>query len=144
MPGILVGVDGSGHSQQALEWAAKHAALEHVPLTVLTVHELVQSPFTGNPVADAQDRPEVAHARKSVQEAVDKVVAALGDTRPESVSVRVMAGYPAACIIEASKDADLVVVGSRGIGGFAGLMTGSVTTKVVNHAESPVVIVRHK
>jgi nucleotide-binding universal stress UspA family protein len=145
MPGILVGVDGSSHSLQALEWAVRHAALEHVPLTVLAVHEVAASVWTGNPVIYPEDAPEAEKARQAAQEAVDTVVAELGDgPRPESVTVRAISGSPAQALIEASASADLVVVGSRGVGGFSGMMTGSVSTKVVNHAASPVVVVRHR
>lgn len=70
-------------------------------------------------------------------------VGELGGPGPESVTVRAVSGQPAQALIEASADADLVVVGSRGAGGFATLLTGSVSSKVVNHAACPVVVVRH-
>jgi nucleotide-binding universal stress UspA family protein len=55
MPGIVVGIDGSHHSTRALEWALKEAAVQHAPLTVLTVHSVPASPWTGNPVLDERD-----------------------------------------------------------------------------------------
>jgi nucleotide-binding universal stress UspA family protein len=143
MPGILVGVDGSAASQEALEWAVKHAALEHAPLTVLAVHEVAASAWTGNPILLPEDRPEEEHARQAAQEIVNKLISDLGGAAPESVTVRGVSGAPAPILIEASADADLVVVGSRGAGGFANLLTGSVSSKVVNHAACPVVVVRH-
>jgi nucleotide-binding universal stress UspA family protein len=142
MPGILVGLDGSDNSQKALDWAVKHAALEHAPLTVLAVHEVAASAWTGNPIIYPQDRPEEEKARQAAQEAVTKAVGELGGPGPESVTVRAVSGQPAQALIEASADADLVVVGSRGAGGFATLLTGSVSSKVVNHAACPVVVVR--
>ncbi|HTS95989.1 MAG TPA: universal stress protein [Streptosporangiaceae bacterium] len=142
MPGIVVGVDGSGGSQQALEWAVKHAALEHVPLTVLAVHEVAASAWTGNPIIYPEDRPEEQHARQAAQEEVTKMISDLG-AQPESVTVTAVSGSPAAALIDASADADLVVVGSRGAGGFSSLVMGSVSSKVVNHAKCPVVVVRH-
>jgi nucleotide-binding universal stress UspA family protein len=143
MPGILVGLDGSDHSHRALDWAVKHAALEHAPLTVLAVHEVAASAWTGNPIIYPQDQPAEEKARQAAQEAVNKVVSELGGPGPESVTVRAVSGQPAQALIEASADADLVVVGSRGAGGFATLLTGSVSSKVVNHAACPVVVVRH-
>ena len=142
MAGIVVGVDGSGGSHQALEWAVKHAALEHLPLTVLTVHEVALSAWTGSPIIYGEDRPAEEQARQAAQDAVDKAISHLG-VRPDSTTVRAVIGQPAQALIEASHDADLVVVGSRGAGGFASLLTGSVSSQVVNHAACPVVVVRH-
>jgi nucleotide-binding universal stress UspA family protein len=143
MPGIVVGVDGSGDSHQALEWAIKHAALEHVPLTVLTVREVTASLWTGSPVIIDEDKPAEERARQGAQEAVDKAVSHL-TVRPDPLTVRAVSGRPAQALIEASHDADLVVVGSRGGGGFASLLTGSVSSQVVSHAACPVVVVRHQ
>jgi nucleotide-binding universal stress UspA family protein len=142
MPGIVVGLDGSEHSTKALDWAVKHAALEHAPLTVLAVHEVALSAWTGSPIIFPEDRPEEEHARQAAQEAVNKAVGELGGPGPESVTVRALSGQAAQALIEASADADLVVVGSRGAGGFATLLTGSVSSQVVNHASCPVVVVR--
>ena len=143
MPGIVVGVDGSAGSREALEWAVKHAALEHAPLTVLAVHEVAASAWTGNPIVLPEDRSEETHAQQATQELVNKMISDLDGGSPESVTVRGVSGAPAQILIEASGDADLVVVGSRGAGGFANLLTGSVSSKVVNHAVCPVVVVRH-
>jgi nucleotide-binding universal stress UspA family protein len=142
MPGIVVGVDGSGDSQEALEWAVKHAAIENAPLTVLTVHEVVASAWTGNPIVYPEDRPDEEKARQNAQEAVNKTISDLNVHLP-SVTVRAVSGQPARALIDASGDADMVVVGSRGGGGFANLSMGSVSSKVVSHAACPVVVVRH-
>jgi nucleotide-binding universal stress UspA family protein len=142
MPGMVVGVDGSGSSRQALAWAVKHAAQDHEPLTVLTVHEVAASAWTGNPIIYGEDRAEEEKAQQAAQEAVDKAINELG-VRPDSVTVRAISGRPAQALVEASHDADLVVVGSRGAGGFSALLTGSVTSQVVSHSACPVVVVRH-
>ena len=76
MSGIIVGVDGSGHSQRALEWAMKEAALRHVPLTVLTVHEAVKG-YYGHTVAYSDDPDRTEQARAAAQAETDKVLAAL-------------------------------------------------------------------
>jgi nucleotide-binding universal stress UspA family protein len=142
MPGIVVGVDGSEHSDRVLEWAAREAALRQAPLTVLAVHQVVGSAWTGNPVVSAGDRPEEVKVRQAAEEAVSRVIGKLSDAKPPSVTVRAVSGFPARELVDASQDADLVVVGSRGGGGFRGLLTGSVSSQVVNHADCPVVVVR--
>jgi nucleotide-binding universal stress UspA family protein len=142
MPGIVVGVDGSTGSHDALTWAAKQAALQHAALTVLTVHPVVASAWTGNPITMGQDRPEQEQARLAAEEATTKVTSELGDQQPASVTVRAVSGFVVQELIDASKDADLLVVGSRGGGGFAALVLGSATTQVVGHAHCPVVVVR--
>lgn len=142
MPGIVVGVDGSTGSHEALTWAAKQAALQHGALTVLTVHPVVASAWTGNPVIGGQDKSEQEKARQAAEEATAKVTSELGDQQPAAVTVRAASGFVAQELIDASKDADLLVVGSRGGGGFAALVLGSVTTQVVGHAHCPVVVVR--
>jgi nucleotide-binding universal stress UspA family protein len=141
MPGIVVGIDGSHHSTRALEWALKEAALQHTPLTVLTVHPVVASPWTGNPVRLGADTDEQENMRHAAEELTAKVTDQLGGSRPDSVTVRAISGFPAKELIEASRDADLVVVGSRGAGGFAKLLVGSVGSQVVEHAHCPVVVV---
>jgi nucleotide-binding universal stress UspA family protein len=70
-----------------------------------------------------------------------KVTSQLGRSQPPSVTVQAIPGYPAKALIDASRDADLVVVGSRGAGGFARLLVGSVSSQVVQHAHCPVVVV---
>jgi nucleotide-binding universal stress UspA family protein len=142
MPGIVVGVDGSTGSQQALEWAAREAALQHTSLSVVTVHPVAASHWTGNPLIGDVDRSAQDRARQAAEEATTKVTSQLGDQQPTSVTVRAVSGFVTQELIDASGDADLLVVGSRGGGGFAALVLGSVTTQVVSHAHCPVVVVR--
>jgi nucleotide-binding universal stress UspA family protein len=139
MPGILVGVDGSAHSQAALEWAAKEAALRHTSLTVLTVHQAVRG-FWGGTLHYAGDEELVEKGRKAAQAETDKVLASLGDARPASVAVKATEGIPAEELLNAGADADMIVLGSRGGGGFARLLLGSVSSNVAEHAKVPVMI----
>jgi nucleotide-binding universal stress UspA family protein len=141
MPGITVGVDGSHHAQPALDWAVKEAAIRHAPLTVLTVHQVASNHWTGHAVvvpADDADRDEAQHAAEA---AAAKAVEGVGDAKPASVTVHAVSGIAAQELINASQDADLLVVGSRGGGGFGELVLGSTSTQVVHHAKCPVVIV---
>jgi nucleotide-binding universal stress UspA family protein len=141
MPGIVVGVDGSEHSQPALEWAMKEAAVRHVPLTVLAVHQVAASYWTGSPIVYPADTPEAEKARQSAEETVSQTAGRLGDASPASVTVRAVNGVAARELISASQDADLIVVGRRGGGGFVGLMMGSVSSQVSHHAACPVVVI---
>ena len=140
MSGIIVGVDGSGHSQRALEWAAREAALRQAPLTVLTVHQAIAG-YAGGAVDYPGDNAATEHAREAAQTETDKVLEAIGDQRPANVTVRAVNGLPAEELIRASADADIVVLASRGIGGFARLLMGSVSDQVTHHAKCPVVII---
>jgi len=141
MPGIIVGVDGSRHSRRALEWAVSEAATRQAPLTVLTVHQGVAG-YWGGPVP-AQSDPELTElAVKEVRKETDDVLDALDvASRPPSVTVRAMTGVPAEVLLAAAEDADLLVVGARGAGGFKRLLLGSVGTHVTHHAHCPVVII---
>jgi nucleotide-binding universal stress UspA family protein len=140
MSGIIVGVDGSGHSQRALEWAAREAALRQTSLTVLTVYQALAG-WAGGPVVYPGDESDAERARALGQAETDKALEAAGSGRPVGVTVRVAIGLPAQELLSAADDADMIVVGSRGAGGFARLLLGSVSTQVVHHASCPVVVI---
>jgi nucleotide-binding universal stress UspA family protein len=139
MPGITVGIDGSDNAHHALMWAMSEAAVRGVPLTALTVHETIMSYWSGQPVYYPGDEVLVKQASEAAGEAVAQVAEQLGK-KPE-VSVRAINGFPAKALIDASADADLVVVGTRGGGGFPHLNLGAVSSQVVQHAKCPVVVV---
>jgi nucleotide-binding universal stress UspA family protein len=144
MTGIIVGVDGSPNCERALDWAMSEAAVKHAPLTVLAVHEVVKSYWTGRPVSLDWDAGKLEKVREAVEELTQKAASRLGDAKPASVKVVVKDGFAAREILDAARDADLVVVGSRGAGGFARLLLGSVSSQVVHHAPCPVVVVPHE
>ncbi len=140
MPGIIVGIDGSGHSQRALGWAMKEAAIRQVPLTVITVYEAMVGLYGGT-THDPQDPERTEKARASAQAETDKVLAELDGLRPASVTVTAIHGFPVQELIRVSSGADIIVLGSRGAGGFTRLLLGSVASQVSTHAHCPVVIV---
>ena len=140
MSGIIVGVDGSGDSQRALEWAMKEAAIRHTPLIVLTVHQAIAG-YWGGMAVYPDDPAQTEQARTAAQAETDKVLAGLDGPRPESVTVKAMHGYPVEELINAGQDADMIVLGSRGAGGFTRLLLGSTAGQVVQHAHCPVLIV---
>ena len=140
MPGIIVGVDGSGHSQRALEWAMKEAALRHAPLTVVTVHPAIVGYF-GGVVTSAGDLELTEQTDAAVKVEADRVLAELSGPHPESVTVKAVHGFPVEELVSASKGADIVVLGSRGVGGFSRMLMGSTAGLVVQHAYCPVLII---
>jgi nucleotide-binding universal stress UspA family protein len=141
MPGIIVGVDGSGHSRRALDWAIREAAIRHTPLTVLTVQQVMRS-FWAGPMLYPEDTELAENARKLAQDETDEALGELaGDARPPEVTVLGVPGLPAEEILAVAKDADMIVVGSRGAGGFKKLLMGSVASQVTHHARVPVVVI---
>ena len=139
MAGIVVGVDGSGHSRKALERAAAEAAAHGAPLTVLVIHQAVRDVYGG--VSHYQeDAALTAKAKEAAQAETDQVLAGL-DAKPASVTVTAVHGLPVDELVKASQGADMVVVGRRGMGGFALLLMGSVSSQVAQHAACPVLIV---
>ena len=139
MAGIVVGVDGSGHSRKALERAAAEAVAHGAPLTVLAVHQAVRDVY-GSPSHYPEDASLTAKAKEAAQAETDEVLSGL-DSKPASVTVTSVHGLPADELIKASQGADMVVLGRRGMGGFATLMQGSVTSQVTHHAHCPVLVV---
>lgn len=141
MAGITVGVDGSDKSGRALEWAIREAGLRGAALTVLAVHEVAANHWTGKPELYPADQPVTETIRQAAEEAVQKAVTQVGEPGPASVRVRAVSGLPAQELVSASADSDMVVVGSRGGGGFSRMLLGSVTSQVVAHATCPVVVI---
>jgi nucleotide-binding universal stress UspA family protein len=144
MSGIVVGIDGSPNSEGALDWAMRHAAAVRAPLTVITVHEVPKSYWGGIPVVGPGDEPVLESLRQAAEEMTQKVAGRLGDAGPASVTVHAVSGFVVKELVDASQDADLVVLGTRYASGFSRLVMGSVSNEVVQHSACPVVIVPHK
>jgi nucleotide-binding universal stress UspA family protein len=137
---VLVGVDGSRGSRKALNWAAAEAAEHGADLVVLNVWGRALLPPAGSgsvPAGDVPDPSELA-----AESLVQVIKEELGENPPIVAQPRVKQGHPAEVLIEQSVDADLLVVGTRGHGGFAGLMLGSVSQHVAAYAQCPVTVVR--
>jgi len=143
MSGILVGVDGSDPSRHALTWAMHEAIQRKVPLTVMYVQPGPVRPATHvywNMPTLPEGGLSPQQTRAAVQEFVDKTAHEIGETVPE-ITISAVTGDPAEELVRASRDADLLVVGSRGSGGFHRLMMGSVSGKVTHHAACPITVV---
>jgi len=139
---IVVGVDGSDSSQAALRWAYDEAASHGASLTVVTAWHPPRLPQTP-PYGSLPPEGYLHQPQHNALALLDGLTAGLADTRPE-VEVRTVVeeGNPAEVLIEHSARADLVVVGSRGHGGFAGMLLGSVSHHLVAHSKCPVVVRR--
>jgi len=132
---IVVGIDGSPPSLDALRWAGHFAAVFGAQLNVVTSWEYPPS-YGWSSIA-----PEWDPARDMAKVLNDSVLAVFGDRPPANMTLQVYEGGPAKVLLDASQDAVMLVVGSRGHGGFAGLLLGSVSANVAEHASCPVFIV---
>lgn len=138
---VVVGIDGSESSQRALKWAANEAQEHGAELVVLTTFIVPAAPMTvGYLAMPAQSEQEwQADAKKKARQLVDDT---LGAEPTVTVRVDAVEGLPAKMLIDASHDADLIVVGTRGHGGFAGMLLGSVSQHLTAHAACTVAVVR--
>jgi nucleotide-binding universal stress UspA family protein len=136
---IVVGVDGSDCSEKALAWAVEEAVQRGCPLQV--VHAWYQPGQTAVlPVASLAD-PQALH--DSSQAMLERMVGPWREKLPElKITATLAATSPIKALVEASRGAELMVVGSRGHGGLSALMLGSVSNALAHHSECPVVIVR--
>jgi nucleotide-binding universal stress UspA family protein len=134
---IVVGVDGSPESVQALRWAVRQAELTGAELQVLTAWEYPS--FYGWAPANPGET-DFAHLSGQAQD--DALREVFGADRPDWVLTVVLEGPAARLLVDASAEADLLVVGSRGYGGLADALLGSVSTYCVHHAHGPVTIYR--
>ncbi len=133
---IVVGVDGSDSSKAALEWAVRQAALTGATVDAVAAWQIPSS-YGWVLVEDAPDLEQLAASM------LDEAIAAAKDPVPDVVIRPVVVQENAArALLDAAKGADLLVVGSRGHGGFTEALLGSVGQYCVHHAECPVVIVR--
>lgn len=135
-PRVVVGVDGSPTSYGALRWAVRHAQQIGGTVNAVAVYDVPGAVGWSAPPVDA------AFDEKIAREALaDELKIALpGEDVP--LVEQVVRGNPAKVLIEASDGAEVLVVGSRGRGGFASLLLGSVSQQCAAHASCPVVIVR--
>ncbi|SCL29465.1 universal stress protein [Micromonospora inyonensis] len=136
---VVVGVDGSPASLVAAAHAAQAAAQRFRPLHL--VHGYLHPLGYGVPINPYDvGLPEPSEEARKM---LDETAADLRGRWPGlTVEARQVAGGPGATLVEESRRAELVVVGSRGLGGFAGLLLGSVSTQVAGHAQCPVLVVR--
>jgi nucleotide-binding universal stress UspA family protein len=137
-PRIVVGVDSSGDSSAALAWAVEQARRCGAVLEVVTAWELPTALGAPIPLPTGFEPAALAHA--AAEEEVHEAVEGASDV---PVVVTVVEGHPRAVLLEAAKNAMLLVVGRRGRSSWPGLMLGSVSEVCARQAPCPVVIVNH-
>lgn len=138
---IVLGVDGSAESKEALRWALEEARLRGSRLCVVhawTLPAAVYGPgFGTNLVSELLEE-----LQRGSEALIDRALEEAADPGGAGVARAAVEGPPAQTLVDAAADAELLVVGSRGHGGFAGLLLGSVSQQCAQHAPCPVVIVR--
>ncbi|MCC5953452.1 MAG: universal stress protein [Acidimicrobiia bacterium] len=138
MDKVIVGVDGSLASRAAVRWAAREAQAHGVPLVAIEAWEF-------SPLVFAADVPvQIDDLRSTVTTHLEETVAdVLGDDFADvSVERKIVEEAPVPALLGEAGPDDVIVVGSRGRGGFSGLLLGSVSQQLAQHAPCPVVIVR--
>jgi nucleotide-binding universal stress UspA family protein len=139
-PGILVGVDGSESASAALDYAAQIAPKLGLPLHVLVVWDC-PALVLDDAYSFSEEIYESFKA-SAEQTAVDEVARVFPADAPEWITASATQGSAARTLIEASREASMLVVGSRGHGGFAALLLGSVSSACTSHAHCPILVVR--
>jgi nucleotide-binding universal stress UspA family protein len=138
---VIVGADGSRESLRAVKWAAREAALRGTSLRIVAVPPLpprmTSTPATPGTVSDVVEQ--------STSEALAAAAQQAAAQQPSlTIETHLVAGAPAEVLTDAAEDAALLVLGSRGAGGFSALILGSVTRYVATHASAPVVVAREE
>jgi nucleotide-binding universal stress UspA family protein len=139
---IVVGVDGSECARLAVRWAAREAEMRDADVLLLSAWDMPTYGFSFGAAAFSDDLLKALRrtAERNIADATDEIRTISKDVE---VSTEVVEGQAAAALLEAARDADLLVVGSRGLGGFRELLQGSVSQQCASHAACPVVVVRH-
>ena len=137
MARIVVGVDSSQVSLKALRWALEEARLRGADVEI--VHAFPRPELIG--MTMVVTLPSDDELRQASEQVLAESLAAVGGPGEVTVTQHVGAGGPASVLVERAKDAEMIVLGARGLGGFRGMLLGSVTQQVVAHAPCPVVVI---
>jgi nucleotide-binding universal stress UspA family protein len=135
---IIVGIDGSEGSDRALRFAIHEASIRDIPLRAVTVWHVPSSMYAGGWVGTAIETDTL---EQDARELAERQIARVGRFGGVDRELVVREGNAASVLIEEAKGADMLVVGSRGLGGFRGLLLGSVSQQCAHHAACPIVIV---
>ena len=139
--GILVAVDGSPESDAAVRWAAQEAELRHLPITLAHVVVPVVASWPVRPLQAEFNEWQEDNARQVIEQGQKTLRSSLGDSELSNVRTDVLHDYAVPALVTASTQAQMIVVGSRGMGPVGRAVLGSVSGGVVHHAHCPVAIV---
>jgi nucleotide-binding universal stress UspA family protein len=142
--GIIVGIDGSPESDAAVNWAAHDAAMRGLPLTVVHVESPAAATWSQAAVLEESPGEQQADGRSLLAHASTIARDAIADTAEVPVAGELLSSStPVPTLVEHSKDAELIVVGSRGRGALSRSLLGSVSAGLIRHAHCPVALIRH-
>ncbi|GAB3050197.1 universal stress protein [Intrasporangium mesophilum] len=141
---VVVGADGSQAALRAALRAAEIASRWGAPLLVVRAWQLPSlTGWAGSAGGVAAEPDEIAFYESAARESVDSTAAAVQESFPDvTVQTRVVEAHPVVGLLDAAEHAGLLVVGTRGLGGFKRLLLGSVSRAVIHYAETPVIVVR--
>jgi nucleotide-binding universal stress UspA family protein len=141
---VVVGADGSSASLRAALRAAEIASRWHAPLEIVRAWQLPSlTGWAGPGRGGMVDADEIDFYDRSARESADSVAAAVRESFPDIVvRTNVVEAHPVVGLLDAAENAGLLVVGTRGLGGFKRLLLGSVSRAVIHYADTPVMIVR--
>ena len=139
--GILVAVDGSAESDAAVRWATREAVMRDADVTLMHVIAPVVVGWPARYLQASFNESQEENARQVIEQAQKTVHTSLQDAEPPAVRTEVPRSAVAATLINASRNAQMVVVGSRGMGGIGQVVLGSVSSGLVHYAHCPVAIV---
>ena len=142
--GIIVGIDGSPESHAAVNWAAHDAAIRGLPLTVVHVESPAAATWSQAPALEESPSEQQAEGRSLLAHASTIAHDAIADTAQVHITGELLSSAtPVPTLVDQSKDAELIVVGSRGRGALSRSILGSVSAGLIRHAHCPVALIRH-
>lgn len=138
--GIIVGVDGSAPSKVAVDWAAREALMRNLPLTIIYISPSPMVAAERPMPADLTERVE-KHGQRVLREARSTAEEAAKGSSPIRIDTEMVSAAVLPTLIDRSKDADMIVVGSRGVGAIVRRLLGSVSAGLIHHAHCPVAVI---
>ncbi|MGK2880786.1 MAG: universal stress protein [Mycobacterium sp.] len=141
-PGIFVGVDGSPTSDAAVDWAARDASMRNVSLTIVHVAPALSMNWSLDPAPAELATWQASQGKQILSDAVTIAQTAAEDDGRLRIDTQLFVAVTVPTLVDLTKEAGMIVVGSRGIGAFGRTLMGSVSSGLVRHAHCPVTVVR--
>jgi nucleotide-binding universal stress UspA family protein len=142
--GVVVGVDGSAPSDAAVRWAAREATKRKLRLTLVHALATPALPWPAAPMPTELRQRQEVDARAIIDDAVKVAEDTITEPGPAEIEGQLFFSAPVPTLVDMSKDADMVVVGARGLGAVRSVLLGSVSTGLIHHAYCPVAVIHHE